>query len=167
MIRLRFDGADFDFKAPGTDVLDHYFSTAPKSITKANRSIVMAAVTEAQKDALRSLLDHKPGVAATIALDLIKARGFNRELDDDEDPNTFDGQAFEFHRPSTDAIDRYFQKAANALTKANRTFTVQMVNPDQKAAWLALITEKPGYAAEVAERWLQDLGFGKTADLGE
>ena len=78
----------------------------------------------------------------------------------------FGEQTFRFRRPNLDQVDRYLKAGNKGLSKASGQLCLDIVVPEDRDAWVAALQTKPGFAVQVANMALQDLGYAGD-DVGE
>ncbi|WP_299429476.1 hypothetical protein [uncultured Meiothermus sp.] len=72
---------------------------------------------------------------------------------------TPEGKTVAFQKPTVAQIDVLVSKIRKSAIQATANFTLAIVQPDQRAAWEALLADKPGYASDVTESIMEKLGF--------
>lgn len=71
----------------------------------------------------------------------------------------FDSIAFRFRRPSTDQVDRYLTQAPKGVTKASLILARDLIAAPQAEQWRTLTDAKPGFAVQLANYVLRELGY--------
>ena len=70
-----------------------------------------------------------------------------------------DGKIFSFKKPSVAQLDHMTNKARKSPVSAAKSFTLEIIDPNQKLQWQATLEEKPGAAAEAMQEIMEKLGF--------
>lgn len=68
-------------------------------------------------------------------------------------------KTFRFRRPDLDRLDRYMRAAPKGVTKASIQLARDIVVDEDRDEWNAVVQDKPGHAAQLANKVLEDLGF--------
>lgn len=68
-------------------------------------------------------------------------------------------KVYRFSKPDLDRLDRYMRAAPKGVTKASIQLSRDIVHPEDREEWNALVQNKPGHAVQLANTVLEDMGF--------
>lgn len=90
----------------------------------------------------------------------MKKQPITIQISDDSTDTT---HKFRFDVPNTAVVGRYFSTAGKNMPKASLELCNDTILDEDRDSWVAVLEEKPGYAAQAGGRILEVLGYGAEA----